>query len=204
MVDLDGARSGVPVHRDLIKALARSLGVPVQTGGGVRTLDDVADLVEAGLARVVLGTAALEDPGLAVAAATRFPGRVALGLDYRRTADGRLEAASHGWATGSGRTVDELLAAVAGAPLGALVVTAIARDGTLSGPDTEGLGAVLDATELAVVASGGVGSATDVADLARLTSPVRGRTLAGAVVGKALVDGRMTIEEGLAACAPSG
>jgi phosphoribosylformimino-5-aminoimidazole carboxamide ribotide isomerase len=204
VVDLDAARSGAPVHRDLIKALARSLGVPVQTGGGVRTLADVADLVEAGLARVVLGTAALEDPDLAVEAANRFPGRVALGIDYRRTVDGRLEAASHGWAEGSGRTVGELLAAVAGAPLGALVVTAIARDGTLSGPDIEGLAAVLDATDLAVVASGGVGSAADVAALARVASPARGRTLAGAVVGKALVDGRMSVEEGLAACAASG
>jgi len=204
VVDLDAARSGRPVHRDLVKALARSVDVPVQTGGGVRSLADVEDLLAAGLARVVLGTAALEDPGLAVAAATRHPGRVALGLDYRRLPDGRLEAASHGWAAGSGRMVDELLAIVAGAPLGALVVTAIARDGTLEGPDVGGLAAVLDASAIPVVASGGVGSVADVAALAALASPAERRTLAGVVVGKALVDGRMSIEEGLAACAPSG
>jgi phosphoribosylformimino-5-aminoimidazole carboxamide ribotide isomerase len=199
VVDLEAARQGRPVHRALVTELAAEAGVPVQTGGGVRTLDDVDELLAAGLARVVLGTAALERPALAVEAAARHPGRVALGLDYRRRPDGRLEAASHGWAAGSGRIVEDLLAEVAGAPLGAVVVTAIARDGTLEGPDLDGLAGVLDATELAVVASGG-----DLRALAGLRGPASGRRLEGAVVGKALVDGRLSVEEGLAACAPSG
>ncbi|MGH9089281.1 MAG: HisA/HisF-related TIM barrel protein, partial [Acidimicrobiales bacterium] len=129
---------------------------------------------------------------------------VAVGLDYRRRPDGSLEAAARGWLEGSGRTVGEVLAAVEGAPLGAVVVTAIERDGTLAGPDLEGLGAVLDLTALPVVASGGVGSVDHLRALAALRSPATGRALAGAVVGRALVDGSIDPEEAIAACAPSG
>jgi phosphoribosylformimino-5-aminoimidazole carboxamide ribotide isomerase len=201
LVDLDAARDGVPVHRSTVVAIARSCGVPVQTGGGVRTVADVASLLEAGVARVVLGTAALADPAGAVRMAERFPGRVAVGLDYRRSA-GRLEVAVRGWTTSSGRSVGEVLVELAGAPLGAVVVTAIERDGTLAGPDLAGLAEVLEATEHPVVASGGVGSLADVVSLRRLRSPTTGRALAGVVVGKALVEGRMSVEEVVAACAP--
>ncbi len=202
VVDLDAARTGEPVNRPLVVAIARAAGVPVETGGGVRTEADVAELLEAGVARVVLGTAALEDPGLAMSCAARYPGRVALGLDYRRDDDGRLVAAVRGWLEGSGRTVAEVLEEVGGAPIGAVVVTAIERDGTLAGPDLEGLAAVLATTDLPVVASGGVGSAQDLVVLSQLESS--GRRLDGAIVGKALVDGRTTVEEALAACATSG
>ena len=136
-----------------------------------------------------------------------FPGRVALGLDYRRTADGRAEVAVRGWEEGSGRTVGELLAEVAGAGLAAVVVTAIERDGMLGGPDLDGLAAVLASTDVPVIASGGVGSVADIVALAALRSVGRrpaSRRLRGAITGKALVDGRMTVEEGVAACAPSG
>lgn len=207
VVDLDAARTGEPVNRDVVVAVAAEAagaGVRVQTGGGVRSVADVEELLAAGLARVVLGTAALEDPSLATGCARRHPGSVAVGLDYRRRPDGGLEAAARGWLEGTGRTVGDLLGELAGAPLGAVVVTAIERDGTLAGPDVEGLAAVLDATELPVVASGGVGSAGDLRALAALRSPAAGRSLLGAVVGKALVDGRVGLEEAIAACAPSG
>ncbi len=204
VVDLDAARQGVAVQRDLVTALAARSPLPVQTGGGVRTEDDVTALLAAGVARVVLGTAALEDPGLAARVAARHPGRVALGLDYRRRRDGVLEAAARGWVEGSGQQVGDVLDRLAGSPLAAVVLTAIDRDGTLAGPDTEGLATVLDRTEVPVVASGGVGGATDLAALARLRSPARGRSLAGVVVGRALVDGRLEVEEAVAACAASG
>ncbi len=191
-----------------IAAAAHAAGVRVQTGGGVRTAADVDELLAAGVDRVVLGTAALADPALAVALARRHPGAVAVGLDYRRRDDGQLEAASRGWLEGSGRTVDEVLAALDGAPLGAVVVTAIERDGTLAGPDVDGLSRVLRSTALPVVASGGVGQADDLRSLAALTVAVAAedgpRRLTGAIVGKALVDGRVTMEEALAACVPSG
>jgi phosphoribosylformimino-5-aminoimidazole carboxamide ribotide isomerase len=207
VVDLDAARTGMPVNRATVLAIAAEAagaGVAVQTGGGVRGEDDVAELLGAGLARVVLGTAALEDPAMAARCAGRFPGAVAVGLDCRRRADGRLEPAVRGWLAGSGRTVDEVLDRLAGAPLAAVVVTAIERDGTLEGPDLAGLAEVLDTTALAVVASGGVGSLADVAALAALRSPAEGRGVVGAIVGKALVDGRVGVEEAVAACAASG
>jgi phosphoribosylformimino-5-aminoimidazole carboxamide ribotide isomerase len=206
VVDLDGARTGRPVNRAVVTAIAGAVDVPVQTGGGVRTEADIAELLGAGLARVILGTAALDDPGLVRRATAAFPGRVALGLDYRRTTDGRAEVAVRGWEEGSGRTVGELLGEVAGAGLAAVVVTSIERDGMLSGPDLAGLAAVLASTDVPVIASGGVGSAADVVALATLgaTAPDgRRRGLSGAITGRALVDGRMTVEEGVAACVPS-
>lgn len=204
VVDLDAARTGEPRNRELVLAIARTAagrGVAVQAGGGVRTPEDAAALLDGGVSRVVLGTAALEDPDLAVRLATRHPGGVALGLDYRPGPEGQAVAASRGWEDSTGATVGQVLAAVAGAPLGAVVVTAIQRDGTLAGPDLTGLAAVLDATELEVVASGGVGTLVHLEALAALRSPGTGRSLAGAVVGKALVDGRMAVEEAVAACA---
>lgn len=206
VVDLDAARSGRPVNRAIVLAIARSVDVPVETGGGVRTLDDVAELLEGGLSRVILGTAALDDPGLVPRAAAAFPGHVALGLDYRRTAEGRSEVAVRGWEHGSGRTVREVLHEVADTGLAAVIVTSIERDGMLTGPDFDGLAAVLGSTEVGVIASGGVGSVGDIAALAALEVEIAGappRHLLGAITGKALVDGRMTVEEAVAACAPS-
>jgi phosphoribosylformimino-5-aminoimidazole carboxamide ribotide isomerase len=207
VVDLDAARTGVPVNRATVLAIARASAVPVETGGGVRTLDDVAELLDGGVSRVVLGTAALEDPGLVRRATAAHPGQVAIGLDYRTTGDGRTEVAVRGWEQGSGRTVGEVLAEVAGAGLAAVVATSIERDGTLTGPDLEGLRAVLASTEVPVIASGGIATVADVEELARMVvdDPGSGsRGLAGAISGKALVDGRMTVEEAVAACARFG
>jgi phosphoribosylformimino-5-aminoimidazole carboxamide ribotide isomerase len=203
VVDLDAAKRGSSDQRDLVVAIARTVSVPVQTGGGVRRAADVDELLEAGLARVVLGTAATEDPTAAAELAAQHPDRVALGLDYRRRPDRRLEVAGRGWTAPSGRSVAEVLAAVGDASFGAVVVTAIDRDGTLSGPDIDGLTEVLEATAVPVVASGGVGSAADLVALAGLVAPRSGRRLAGAVVGRALVDGRVSVEEALEACASS-
>lgn len=207
VVDLDAARTGTAANRGAVRSLidlATGGGVAVQVGGGVRSSDAVDGWLADGVRRVVLGTAALEDPELARRAAGRHPGRVALGLDYRRRPDGTLEAASRGWLVGSGRSVAEVLDVMAGVALGAVVVTAIERDGTLEGPDVDGLAEVLDHTDVPVVASGGVGSLDDLRALAALRSPVYGRALAGAVVGRALVDGSIDPEEAIGACAPSG
>jgi len=204
VVDLDAARTGVPHQRavlDEIVRLAADASVCVEAGGGVRTEDDAAELLESGVARVVLGTAALEDPALASRCARRWPGRVAVGLDYRVGPDGVAEAQAQGWLAGSGRAVTDLLALWEGEPIAAVVATSVARDGMLSGPDLAGLRALLAATSLPVLASGGVSGIEDLAALARLGAS--GRALAGAIVGKAIVEGRLTVEEGLAACAVS-
>jgi phosphoribosylformimino-5-aminoimidazole carboxamide ribotide isomerase len=212
VVDLDAARTGRPANRGTVLGIAEAVDVPVQCGGGVRTGDDVAELLNGGVARVVLGTAAFEDPGLAAGLAADHPGRVAVGIDYRRTPDGQTEVAVRGWEQGSGASVDEVLAELAGTGVAALVVTAIDRDGTLGGPDLQGLSEVLASTALPVIASGGVGGPADIEALARLRVAPAGpgpqsrteRRLAGAITGKALADGRLTVEEGVAACARSG
>jgi phosphoribosylformimino-5-aminoimidazole carboxamide ribotide isomerase len=227
VVDLDAARTGRAVNRALVLEIARAVDVPVETGGGVRTADDVEELLDGGVSRVILGTAAVEDPGATRTLAANYPDRVAIGLDYRLDAAGRTEVASRGWVQGSGRTVSAVLAEFDGVGLAAVIVTAIERDGMLTGPDLEGLAAVLSETSIPVIASGGVGSAADIRALVRLSVPRPSsdtgrststgaaaaasagdgypdtRRLTGAITGKALVDGRLTVEEGVAACAPS-
>jgi phosphoribosylformimino-5-aminoimidazole carboxamide ribotide isomerase len=206
VVDLDAARTGTPVNRAVVLSLAaeaQRAGARVEVGGGVRDGRDVDELLAAGVDRVVLGTVAIEEPGAAARHASRHPGKVAVGLDYRRTPGGDVELALRGWTQRARAGPAQLLAGWAGVPLAAVVVTAIDRDGTRQGPDIEGLSWMLDATALPVVASGGVGSADDLSALARLRSAA-GRSLAGAVVGRALVDGSIEVEEAVAACAASG
>ncbi len=203
VVDLDAARTGEAVNRRTVLEVAAAVDVPVQSGGGVRTDDDIDELLRGGVARVVLGTAVLDDPAAAAKLADAHPGRVAVGLDYRLVDGGRTEVAVRGWEQGTGRTVDEVLAQLAPTRVTAVIVTAIDRDGTLEGPDLEELGGVLGSTGLPVIASGGVGGVADIEALAGLRDP-QGRGLAGVISGKALVDGRMTVEEGVAACARFG
>lgn len=186
MVDLDAARSGERRNHDVMAAVAAAVEVPVQVGGGVRS-DSAADaLLGAGVRRVVVGTAALDDPGWVRRLAARYPGQVAVGLDAR----GR-EVAVRGWVEGSGRDLLDVAGGFGDAGLAALVVTEIGVDGTLRGPALDQLTAVLEATDVDVVASGGVGSLDDLRSLAGLE--VSGRRLAGAIVGKALYEGAFTL-----------
>lgn len=186
VVDLDAARSGEPHNLALVAAIAAAVPVPVQTGGGVRTHQAAERLFEAGIARVVIGTAALENPTLVADLAADH--RVAVGLDARSG-----EVATHGWIEGSGRSVLEVAAGFADAGVDALVVTDIGRDGTLGGPDVAGLEMMLGATEIDVIASGGVGSMQDLAALAAVTA--RGRRLGGAIVGRAIYEGRLSVRD---------
>jgi len=206
VVDLDAARAGLPVHRDTVLELtdlAHRAGARIEVGGGIRTAGDVDELLDGGIDRVVLGTAAIEMPELACQCARRHPERVAVGIDYRRSTDGTLVPAVRGWLANAGSDVATLLACFAGAPLGAVVVTGIERDGTRAGPDLEGLVAVLETTDLPVVASGGVGSVHDLRTLTELRSPTWGHAVTGVVVGRALVDGTIDVREAVAACAAS-
>jgi phosphoribosylformimino-5-aminoimidazole carboxamide ribotide isomerase len=190
VVDLDAARTGEPRNRDVVAAIAGALDVPVQTGGGVRTAEAADALFAAGVARVVLGTAALEDPDLVRRLAAEHP--VAVGLDARGS-----EVAVRGWLEGSGADVLDLAVAFQDAGVAALVVTEISRDGTLEGPDVDGLSRVLAATTVPVIASGGIGSLADVAALAALQSD--GRTLEGAITGRAVYEGAFTVADAVAA-----
>ena len=180
VVDLDAARTGEPVNRPVVAAIAAAVAVPVQTGGGVRDEAAAEALAAAGVARVVLGTAALEDPSLVRRLAARMP--VAVGLDAR----GR-DVAVRGWEEGSGRDLLEVARAFADAGVAALVVTEIGRDGTLEGPDLDGLGRVLAETSIDVIASGGVGTLDDLRALrrsgVRRATPVGGHRGSGALRG---------------------
>jgi phosphoribosylformimino-5-aminoimidazole carboxamide ribotide isomerase len=194
VVDLDAARTGDPVNRGVVGAIAAAVkegGVQVQTGGGVRSIDAARALTAAGVARVVVGTAALEQPDL-VPSLVGAGHRVAIGLDVR----GR-EVAVRGWEQGSGRDVVEVLGEFAEVGVEAVIVTQIARDGTMEGPDVEGLSLVLGSTNIEVIASGGIGTLDDLRALAAVE--VGGRPLAGVIVGRAIYEGRFTVEEALAA-----
>jgi phosphoribosylformimino-5-aminoimidazole carboxamide ribotide isomerase len=196
VVDLDAARSGAAGNREVVASICAQVSCNVETGGGVRDIDAVDALVAAGADRVVIGTAAIENPDLVDAAATRHPGRVAVGLDAR----GR-DVATHGWTAATGRDLIEAARRFDRPDVAALVVTEISRDGMLAGPDLEQLGAVLAAVDVPVVASGGIASLEDLRALAGLE--VDGKRLVGAITGTALYEGRFTIEEAIAACSQS-
>jgi phosphoribosylformimino-5-aminoimidazole carboxamide ribotide isomerase len=194
VVDLDAALSGAPANRPIIATIAAALadrGVRTQTGGGVRGVDDARELAAAGVARVVLGTAAIEEPALVDTIAAALPGLgIAVGLDVR----GR-EVAVRGWTAGAG-ALDDMLGRLAGHPYDALVVTQIAVDGTGDGPDLALYAELLDhrAGGERLVASGGVGSLAHLAAL-------RDRGVPGVIVGRALYEGAFTVEEAVVACA---
>ena len=189
-VDLDAARSGEPVNRPLIGAIAAAVDVPVQAGGGIRSVEAAQALADVGVTRVVMGTAALEDPELVAAVARRQ--RVALGLDVR----GR-EVAVRGWAQGSGVEWPDALRRLADAGAEAVVVTQIDVEGLMGGPDTAGLAEVLAVTDLDVIASGGVGALADL--LALDAVEAGGRRLAGAIVGTAIYEHRVDVAEAVVA-----
>lgn len=184
VVDLDAARTGVPENRDVVAAIAAAVDVPVQTGGGVRSVDAAEALFSAGVERVVIGTAALKDPDLVRTLARDH--RVAVGLDAKSG-----EVATDGWLVGSGRSVLDVARSFADAGVDAFVVTDISRDGTLEGPDLVGLADVLGATPVDVIASGGVGSMDDLTALDAVE--VDGRRLSGVIAGKAIYEGHVDV-----------
>ena len=197
VVDLDGARSGRPDNASVVAEIAAAVEVPVQAGGGVRTADTAEAWFAAGVARVVLGTAALRDPGLVRELARSH--RIAVGLDARAG-----EVATDGWLKGSSRSVLDVARSFADDGVDAFVVTDISRDGTLDGPDLEGLVAAVDGASADVIASGGVGRLEDLRALAGLEGRA-GRRLSGVIVGTALYERRFTVAEAVAALAgPDG
>jgi phosphoribosylformimino-5-aminoimidazole carboxamide ribotide isomerase len=191
VVDLDAARTGEPVNRPIVGAIAAAVGVHgvrVQSGGGVRSEEAAAALAEAGVARVVVGSAALQDPDLVRRLAARQP--VAVGLDGRSGV-----AAVHGWVDDTAVGVLDALGQFEDAGVDAVVLTEITRDGTLDGPDLDGLRAALERTAMPVIASGGVGTLEDLEALAALEWG--GRHLAGVVVGTALYEHRFRVAKAM-------
>ena len=182
VVDLDGAKEGRLVQLDLVREIAGSVGVPLQVGGGVRTLEDSRALWEAGAARVVMGTAAVLDRELRLRAIDALGEALVVAVDAR----GGI-VATHGWQRGSGREVLDLAGELDEDGVASVLYTDVARDGMDTGAALEGTAEV--ATIVPTIASGGVRDAQDIATLSNIPG------VAGAVVGTALYEGRVTLEE---------
>jgi phosphoribosylformimino-5-aminoimidazole carboxamide ribotide isomerase len=182
VVDLDGAFAGKPINAKAVEAMLAAVAIPVQLGGGIRDLKTVEGWLAKGIARVIIGTAAVRDPELVKTAAKKFPGRIAVGLDAR---DGKV--AVEGWAETSQVTALEIAARFEDAGVAAIIFTDIARDGLLKGLNLEATIALAERISIPVIASGGLASIDDVK---ALLAP-RAKKLAGAIAGRALYNGRL-------------
>ncbi|WP_176168669.1 1-(5-phosphoribosyl)-5-[(5-phosphoribosylamino)methylideneamino]imidazole-4-carboxamide isomerase [Bosea thiooxidans] len=182
VVDLDGAFAGKPMNAAAVEAILTRVAFPVQLGGGIRDMKTVAGWLEKGIRRVIIGTAAVRDPGFVREAAKAFPGQVAVGIDAR---DGFV--AVEGWAETSTLAAADLGRRFEDAGVAAIIYTDIARDGMLQGINWEGTIALAQAVSIPVIASGGLAS---MADIERLCAP-DAAILEGAITGRALYDGRI-------------
>jgi phosphoribosylformimino-5-aminoimidazole carboxamide ribotide isomerase len=187
LVDLDGARAGKPVNLTAIEAIVRAVDMECELGGGIRDEATIESLLKLGLSRLVLGTSALKRPAWFRDMCARHPGRLALGVDAR---DGL--AATDGWLETSSVHAVDLVQQFQGDPLAAIIYTDIATDGMLQGPNVAAMREMQQAVSHPVIASGGVTTADDVARLAAAG-------LAGAIVGRALYAGTLTLEDALSA-----
>ncbi len=192
VVDLDAARTGNPENREIISRIAAASPIPIQTGGGVRSIDSAKALYDSGVERVVIGTAAVENPSL-IEDLTRLGHRVALGLDGRNGI-----VATRGWKDNTNLRVTQMAKQFEESGVDAVIVTEIERDGTLLGPDTAGLEDVVASTDLEIIASGGVGTLNDINTLLDLEAD--GRKLGGVIIGKSLYEKRIDLSSALQAC----
>lgn len=188
LVDLDGAKEGQPANAELIKEIAGSIPVPVQVGGGLRTEEQIADYLEAGVARVIVGTAAIEDEPFTRRVLQAYGEKIAIGLDCRNGL-----VATRGWLTTTDVKATELAKRLVEYGAQTFIYTDIARDGTLTGPNVEEISALAIATGKSVIASGGVSSLDDLLAL----SAHAANGVSGAIVGKALYTEAFTLKEAL-------
>ena len=188
VVDLNGAFEGRPVNADAVSAILAAVQIPVQLGGGIRTLDSISQWLQHGIARVILGTAAVRDPALVRQACARFPGKIAVGIDAK---DGKV--AVQGWAETSELTAVDLARRFEDTGVSAIIYTDIGRDGMLTGLNLDATAAIARAVKIPVIASGGLAG---IEDVKRLISP-QYAMIAGAIAGRALYDGRLDPKEAL-------
>ncbi|UPT63513.1 MAG: 1-(5-phosphoribosyl)-5-[(5-phosphoribosylamino)methylideneamino]imidazole-4-carboxamide isomerase [Hyphomonadaceae bacterium JAD_PAG50586_4] len=193
IVDLDGAKQGSPAQYELIGELARSVDVRIQSGGGVREREHVQDLLDAGIARVVVGSAAVKRPQDVRAWIEAFGiEHICCAFDVKQREDGAFEVVVGGWTVGGGATIEQALALYPSGALKHILVTDVSRDGILTGPNVELMRTIIAARpDLAVQASGGVATLDDLATLRRTNA-------AGAIIGRALYERRFTLEDALA------
>lgn len=189
LVDLNGAFAGEPVNAAPVEAILRACKVPAQLGGGIRDMATIERWIDKGLARVILGTVAVENPDLVRQAAREFPGKVAVGIDAR---NGRV--ATKGWAEETDVMVTDLAKSFEDAGVSAIIYTDINRDGAMQGPNVEATAALGNAVSIPVIASGGVSSLADLEALKNCGAPLN-----GAISGRALYDGAIDLGEALKA-----
>jgi phosphoribosylformimino-5-aminoimidazole carboxamide ribotide isomerase len=189
LVDLDGARQGEPCNLVSVRAIVQSSLVPCELGGGIRSEAVIRELLDLGLARLVIGTLAIQQPEWFRGMCRQFPGRLVLGIDAR---NGRV--ATEGWLQDTAVSATELARQFAREPLAAIVYTDIATDGMLSGPNVAAMAEMQAGVDLPVIASGGVTNAEDVARLAAVP-------MAGCIIGRALYAGTLTLADALEAAA---
>ncbi len=187
LVDLNGAFAGEPVNAAPVEAILRECNVPAQLGGGIRDMATIEAWIEKGLARVILGTVAVENPDLVRDAAKAFPGKVAVGIDAR---NGMV--ATKGWAEETNVQVPDLARSFEDAGVAAIIYTDINRDGAMQGPNIEATADLAKAVDIPVIASGGVSSISDLIALRDC-----GADLNGAISGRALYDGAIDLKEAL-------
>jgi phosphoribosylformimino-5-aminoimidazole carboxamide ribotide isomerase len=185
LVDLDGARTGHLQNRESIAAIVKAVTVTCEVGGGIRDLETITDLLDLGVARLIVGTKALKEPEWFRDVCRRFPGRMVLGIDARK---GRV--ATDGWQKASEVSATRLAHDFSGEPIAAIVYTDITTDGMLAGPNLEAMDEMRRAVQVPVVASGGVTTVTDIAQLAQLG-------MAGCIVGRSLYEGRLNLAEAI-------
>jgi phosphoribosylformimino-5-aminoimidazole carboxamide ribotide isomerase len=188
IVDLNGAFAGRPINKDAIDSILKSVSIPIQLGGGIRDMATIEACLGAGVSRVILGTAAVTNPELVKMACRRFPGRVAVAIDARA---GRV--AVKGWDETANITATELAQRLSDAGIAAIIYTDIDRDGLLKGINVDSTLALARTVKLPVIASGGLAS---LADIERLLEP-ECTILEGAVIGRALYDGRLDAKAAL-------
>lgn len=192
VVDLDAAFSGAQINAEAIRRLIAGVRVPVEVGGGMRDLDTIQRWLDAGAARVILGTVAVVRPDVLAEASRRFGDRIAVSIDAR---DG--EVRTEGWVSGTGSTASEAAARMIEAGVRRIIYTDIGPDGTLGGPNVESLARFLETVTVPVIAAGGIASADDI----RRLRPLEAMGLEGVVVGRALYEGRVQLADLLAAAA---
>ncbi len=188
LVDLNGAFAGAPVNGAAVEAILAAVNVPAQLGGGIRDMATIESWLAKGLARVILGTVAVENPGLVREAAAAFPGQVAVGIDAR---GGKV--ATRGWAEVTDVDATDLARSFEDAGVAAIIYTDILRDGAMKGPNVEATAALARAVSIPVIASGGVASLDDLRALRDCGAPLN-----GAISGRALYDGAIELGEALA------
>lgn len=190
LVDLDGAFAGRPQQLAVVTQVARAITIPVQLGGGLRSLANLEQAFAAGIERAVLGTAAIENERLLREAAEAYPGRILLGIDAK---NGRV--AVRGWAEATELLATDLAIRAADLPLAGIIYTDIERDGMLTGPNLDALRRMAQTTRHPIIASGGVAALDDLRRLATLEPSI----VIGALVGKALYEGRFSLNDAIAA-----